>query len=363
MGILGTALGRMVHGTGQLANKYIDESLAQQRAQALADIQQAMQVKSDQYLNSPERREAMRNQAGLDASATAAGALQADIARASSTPLQDATITATNRVAEGTLGPKVAAEAAITRAKSDNTAYSQNPGDQRRIGPDLIAENTRPTGAEVTRDAYAAGQKGGTGKVDHFTDKEWNDARKIEPALVTFPDDMGGKPVESPELRQVFRTQLTAMQSTGRYSPQDAADRARETTLLLKNKAMEMVAAARTADKKSTLTETQAVQQILKRYEAAAGQRKPAAAPSRASDAPASPASPPSPAAKPLMERARESAAAPPDAVRGMSVEALKRVAAIKGHANQQQAIAELERRKAEQPEIDGTGQGFGVYP
>lgn len=63
MGILGTAVGRAIAGgaqaAGQLANKYIDEELSIQRAQALADIQRAnarvMREDEDAFQNDPTR--------------------------------------------------------------------------------------------------------------------------------------------------------------------------------------------------------------------------------------------------------------------------------------------------------------------
>ena len=63
MGILGSALGRAVAGTahaaGQMANKYIDEELSINRAQALADIQRAngqrMREDEDAFVNDPTR--------------------------------------------------------------------------------------------------------------------------------------------------------------------------------------------------------------------------------------------------------------------------------------------------------------------
>lgn len=78
MGILGSAFGRALSGAagaaGAMANRYIDEELTQQRAQALADIQrrnaQGMREDADAFDNDPKRVERNREKARQDALAT-----------------------------------------------------------------------------------------------------------------------------------------------------------------------------------------------------------------------------------------------------------------------------------------------------
>lgn len=75
MGILGSSFGRALAGAagaaGALANRYIDEELAQQRAQALADIQrrnaQGMREDADAFDNDPKRLERNRDRVRKDA--------------------------------------------------------------------------------------------------------------------------------------------------------------------------------------------------------------------------------------------------------------------------------------------------------
>jgi len=137
------------------------------------------------------------------------------------------------------------------------------------------------------------------GKADHFDEKQWDAAMKVEPSFVTFGGADGAKGTESPELRLVYRAELNAGRSAGTMSPTEASEAARTTTLKLKNAAEDRVAAARAADPKSTLTESQAVRLILKEFEAAS--RKPqTAAPAAAPVPPA----PPTDARPGLVERA-----------------------------------------------------------
>jgi len=143
----------------------------------------------------------------------------------------------------------------------------------------------RGDAAQTNANTKAAGGSGR--KADHFDEKEWDNAAKIEPSFVTFDNPDGGKGVESPELRLTYRSELNSARGRGDMSPSEAAEAARTTTLALKNKAMERVAAAREADPKSKLTEAQAVRDILKEYQAAQTKPKPASASVPAGAAPA----------------------------------------------------------------------------
>ena len=147
---------------------------------------------------------------------------------------------------------------------------------------------TSTTNAETR----AAG-KGARGS--NFTEKEWDAANKIEPSFVSFTPEEGGKAVESPELRLVYRSAMNAARVAGEMAPNEAAEAARTTVLKLKNKATEIVAADRAANPKSTLTETQAVQKLLKQFEES--QRKPAPAAPGPNAAPQRVAAPATPAA------------------------------------------------------------------
>lgn len=167
----------------------------------------------------------------------------------------------------------------------------------RTAAADINLKNAHADYYKKAGDAAATrADRAGT-KADNFDEKQWDAAYKVEPSFVTFADDMGGKGVESPELRLVYRSELTRMRNEGGSSPSEASEAARTVTLQLKNAASARVAAARDADPKSKLTELDAVKLILAEFEAArkktaeqplAGQAAPAAAagkPSAASPA------------------------------------------------------------------------------
>jgi len=184
MGILGSALGRGLAGAGaaveSLANKYIDQELAQQRAQALADIQLQSQKDLDSYTNSPGRREAMRGEAGKDYDAQAAGALRAKINEAQSTDLTEAEIARTNRTAEGTADTAAKVAGKITRARTDNTGHDLKPGEKYFVGSTQVAENERQTAGELNFEAMMQGLKGNLGKGAASAADKMSDGAKIQ---------------------------------------------------------------------------------------------------------------------------------------------------------------------------------------
>lgn len=115
------AIGGGAAAVTDIANKYLDQQLQQQRAQALAEIQRTYALKTEQdldaYRNSPERRQSQRDQAALDAKAAAAAELEAARTRANDPGLRQGTIdTATATAA----AQAAAARKATTEAGSDN---------------------------------------------------------------------------------------------------------------------------------------------------------------------------------------------------------------------------------------------------
>lgn len=100
MGIMGSAFGRALGGFGagvaSLSNKYIDEDLAQQRAQAMADIQVATAGKirqaDDEFKNDPTRIARDRATKRDDAIAAGATAQSVELNALANTTLQDARI-------------------------------------------------------------------------------------------------------------------------------------------------------------------------------------------------------------------------------------------------------------------------------
>lgn len=159
MGIFGTALGRMAYGAAQISNKYIDEEMAQQRAQAFADIQFQSNKKLDEYNNNAARREAMRVEGAKDDEAKSAAALRSKVAEASSPELTRADIERKNAITRGTLDADVEATGKITAVRTANTGHDLKPGDQYFVGGTKVSENTRSTPAEIQRDLYENGLK------------------------------------------------------------------------------------------------------------------------------------------------------------------------------------------------------------
>lgn len=348
---IGRALGGAGNALGEIANKYIDQDLAMQRQQAFLDMQRASNQQAmtdkDTFENDPARRTRMAqlNAQDITISGKAKGAVD----------LESAIAAATNEDLTKALTARAGAEQA---AKSANTDRDVMPGGQVMRDGKMIYENTRKTNAEVSADLYGAGLKGPTGgktsKADHFDEKEWDATKKVEPALVTFVDGATGAKVESPELRTVYLSRLNALRANGDMSPNEATEAARNDTLKLKNKAQDMVDAARDADPKSKLTEQQAVQKILKAFkdaQRASSAPQPAPAPA-AAPAPA-PVAPPAVAAAPAASLAAQAAASP--AMQQMSAIQLSGIAQSPRSSPQMraQAQAEMDRRAAQQPQAN----------
>lgn len=71
MSMFARAVGGAASAGASITGKYIDEGLAAQRAQMLADLQLEGQKKLDQYQNDPTRREKLRGEAVKDTAAAA----------------------------------------------------------------------------------------------------------------------------------------------------------------------------------------------------------------------------------------------------------------------------------------------------
>lgn len=351
---MGFSIGRALGGAGQamgdIANKYIDQDLAMQRQQAFLDMQRLSNQQSmadkDAFENDPARRarNATLNAQDITIQGRAKGAVD----------LESAVNAASNEDLTKALAARAGAEAS---AKSANTDRDVSPGQQVVRNGQMVYENKRQTPAEVNADLYKEGLKqsgGGSKKADHFDDKAWNDVKKIDSALVTFVDPATGGKVESPELRTVYLGQLNQLQAKGDLTPNEASEQARTATLKLKNKASEMVDAAREKDPKTKLTEQAAVQQILKAFsDAQRAQSNPKPAPV-AAPAPVAPVAPAN-AGVPLAQRAAQSA--------GPSDPAMAQVPSIQlsgiaqsprsSPAARAAAQAELDRRAQQQPQAN----------
>jgi hypothetical protein len=134
MGLLGSAFGRGLAGAGQagavIANKYIDEELAQQRAQAIADIQHANVVRGEEYQQSAPVQERRSANAARQSLLQAAALRQAKTDGMGDTTYQAALdaesdaetgrkVKSANQVLEGTTDAEVKRNTAIGAAKTD----------------------------------------------------------------------------------------------------------------------------------------------------------------------------------------------------------------------------------------------------
>ncbi len=152
--------------------------------------------------------------------------------------------------------------------KNAHTAYHTKLGDEIRTGDDkLLASNKGLTNAE------ARAQGGGSGKVDHYDDKAWDQFSKADPALVSFQDPITQKAREVPELRNIYLSEYNKLRASGTSSPSLASEQARNTVIKLRNAAEDL--ASSDEGKRLNMTPEMATKQLLKEYEAA--RRGPAA--------------------------------------------------------------------------------------
>ena len=177
MNLLGSAAGRMLAGAGQIANKYIDQDIELQKAQALEDIRFNSAKRTEEYVQSPEVQ--ARRRANTSADTIAAGEASDTVLlnRARNRPLTEATIQQKNDVTLGTADAEATATGKKKRAESENTAYDLNPGGQRYIGKDRIATNERPTAQEVQKDLYEGELKGNGPKFPKEVEIQLNSLR------------------------------------------------------------------------------------------------------------------------------------------------------------------------------------------
>jgi hypothetical protein len=115
-------------------------------------------------------------------------------------------------------------------------------------------------------------------RADHFDDKQWDAASKIDKDLVGIPDPAGGdKPTQSGDLRSQRMQLFNSLRTQGDLSPQEAAEKADTAVVNIKNIAMQRWTDAHAQDKKSTMTVDQAIKQVIKEASQRAAAAKPAA--------------------------------------------------------------------------------------
>ncbi|CDS48898.1 hypothetical protein [Polaromonas sp. CG9_12] len=147
------------------------------------------------------------------------------------------------------------------------------------------------TSASGKNDALTAnGGKASSARADHFDEKQWDTAAKIDKAVVSLPNDMSGKDVESPDLRAAYLKTFNTARAGGTMAPNEAVEHATTTVAKLRAAAERRVEQARAADKSSNMTLEKAVRDILKESARFAPKPAPAAAPARRASGPTSPA-------------------------------------------------------------------------
>lgn len=155
-------------------------------------------------------------------------------------------------------------ESRIAAANEAMKPYSLKPGEQRRQGEKIVAENSTgfiQTG--INEDGTPRLVSTG-GRADHFGQRQWDLASKIDKSVVSLPSLAGDKEVEDGNLRAAYMQVFNAAKSGGSMAPNEAAEHATTTIVRLKNAAADRVERALAADPKSTMTIQQAVREILK---------------------------------------------------------------------------------------------------
>lgn len=205
-----------------------------------------------------------------------------------STVLPDGSIKPTGMVFSNDAKGAMEAATMLSRTTPVTAKLAHYQSQQRldAVDADRRADNARQDArdAEIGRhnramEGYtgmrALGSAMGSGrKADHFDEKQWDDANKIETSFVTFADPSGGtKGIESPELRQRYRQKLNQLRATGDYAPNEAAEMARDAVLQLKSAAEQRAADSRKAaadgggwfsKAPEAISESDAVRQILR---------------------------------------------------------------------------------------------------
>ncbi len=312
MSILGRLVGGAAQAGAQIAMKYVDDQIATQRAQMLAELQRttAGQIREDEdaFRNDPTRVERDRARKAADIEA-------------------EGKVRRGQRVAELTDPDLATAEA--TKAERD-------AADKRRREVEDIEAKTP---AEVKRAGLLAQAQKRYGYDPDKKDDPW--AKLPAPVKAAYAS-------LQKEADQINAEIVKAKAQDGGWNPKANPGQAELDTRLrvVRDKAKALISkympqepGAADADK--------AIRDML----LGTGDVKPAAAP----ETPAAPGA--KPASKPVMERAKEAAK---DPIAAMDERTLRKIAGIDGHVNQKKAQAELERRKAGHEEVDTTGFGWG---
>lgn len=212
MGLLGSALGRGIAGAGaaagSLANKYIDEELAANKAKMLADLQHSSAVKLDQYNLSPERQAQLRTNATDATLAQGDATRQSELAGINDADYQagvqgkkdsDATAETRREIAKLQAMTPAQIEAKNAATKGTMTIEAQREA--------LIAEARERMKAKYDTTGGAGGGLKLPPGVKATADRMDDDLKQINAAIVKAQAEGSWEPDRNPSQKQLIATQ------------------------------------------------------------------------------------------------------------------------------------------------------------
>ena len=321
MSILGSAAGRALSGAGaaagRLADKYISEELAQQRAQFLADLQLKTNQRTEEYQQSPEVQGRRRENARQDALTAGATKGEVELAELNNQPLQGARTAAKDRDFDADTGRKIRGQKRELTELTPAQIEAQN----------AVTDGT--TQSAVKREGLISEARA-------RAQAKYREPRADEGAAISR---------KMAEIEKVMGRPLTEAEKATALGlvSKSARDPELDTETITEERMGE----------DGTVTKTQRKQV-----------RKPGqGGPATPSDDPIKAAMDKARAERVAAEADRKAPkqpaaadVAPADPIQAMDTGTLKRIAAIQGHANQQKAKAELERRGVGMPMSTGDG-------
>lgn len=163
--------------------------------------------------------------------------------------------------------PTADAAGMLASAQDRAKGFSLSPGQQQFRSDGLpVAENKRLTGAEVTGDLYREGLKGEKASRDHVDENQWAKLMTPPKLAVSIVDDITGKAAASPALDGFYRAAMSELRTKRGMRADEASTRVTSILDDIKAAAAKDVERAHRADKKSPLTQEQAMQNLIGEY-------------------------------------------------------------------------------------------------